>query len=70
MMKGLITAILIGLGSTVALAQPTAPAQASASNDVGGMLEEWLESNVSDSDELVTLLAELLALAESLDFQD
>jgi len=70
MMKVLITAVLIGLGSTVAFAQPSAPAQASASNAGGGMLEEWLESNVSVFGELVTLLEELLALAESLDFQE
>jgi hypothetical protein len=69
-MKGFITAILIGMGATVTLAQPVNAAQTHGSADVGALLEEWFGSEASDAVELSALLEELLALAESLDFQD
>ena len=66
-MKGFITAILIGMGAGVTLAQPVNAAQTNANADVGALLEEWFGSEASDAVELSALLEELLALAESLD---
>ncbi len=69
-MKGFIVAMLIGMGATSALAQPANASPTNGSGDVGGWLEEWLGGDASDSGELVALLEDLLALAESLDFQE
>ena len=69
-MKGFITAILMGMGATLTLAQPVNAAQTNGNAEVGALLEEWFGSEASDAVELSALLEKLLALAESLDFQD
>ena len=69
-MRAFITAMLIGLGATSAFGQSGTVAPMDSTNHVGSLLEEWFGGEASESAELSALLEELLALAESLDFQE
>ena len=69
-MKVLITAILILAGASSALAQPANAIQTTASSEVDALVEQWFGGQASESAKLSELVAELLVLVESLDFQE
>ena len=69
-MRAFITAMLIGLGATSAFGQSGTVAPIDSTNHVGSLLEEWFGGEASESAEISALLEELLALVESLDFQE
>jgi hypothetical protein len=70
MMRAFITAMLIGLGATSAFGQSGTVAPIDSTSHVGSLLEEWFGGEASESAEISALLEELLALVESLDFQE
>ena len=69
-MRVFITAMLIGLGATSALGQPATAVPMDSTNHMGSLLEDWFGGEVLESAELSALLEELLAVVESLDFQE